>query len=90
MTGAQRTDLKAIWEARPDVIALQAVVHNPAQADWQSQVAQLAALADYLHHHFQPAFGHGGQEEGNALLSKYPWGAGLPQTAGARGHRPPF
>jgi endonuclease/exonuclease/phosphatase family metal-dependent hydrolase len=69
--------LNAVREARPDVVALQAVARYPAQAGGQSQVAQLAAaLADYPHHHFQPAFVHDdGREEGNALLSKYPLGA---------------
>ena len=75
--GRKELILDAIREARPDVIALQAVARNPAQAGGQSQVAQLAAsLTDYPHHHFQPAFVHDdGREEGNALLSKYPLGA---------------
>lgn len=75
--GRKELILNAIREARPDVIALQAVARYPAQAGGQSQVAQLAAaLSDYPHHHFQPAFGHDdGREEGNALLSRYPLGA---------------
>jgi endonuclease/exonuclease/phosphatase family metal-dependent hydrolase len=74
--GRKELILDAIREARPDVIALQAVARHPAQNGGQSQVAQLAALADYPHHHFQPAFVHDdGREEGNALLSKYPLGA---------------
>ena len=74
--GRKELILNAIRETRPDVIAFQAVARYPAQAGGQSQVAQLAAaLIDYSHQHFQPAFVQGdGREEGNALLSKYPLG----------------
>jgi endonuclease/exonuclease/phosphatase family metal-dependent hydrolase len=64
----------AINEARPDVIALQAVAWEPTSEGGQNQVSQLAAmLPGYPHKHFQAAFRQDdAREGGNALLSKLP------------------
>lgn len=63
----------AIREARPDVVALQAVARDPAEADGLDQAAQLArCVAGYEVVYRAAAVHPDGREEGLAFLSRYP------------------
>jgi endonuclease/exonuclease/phosphatase family metal-dependent hydrolase len=64
---------EAVIEARPDIIALQAVMKDPDRENGVDQASQLASeMPEFQQVHYQPAVKHAnGIEEGSAILSKY-------------------
>ncbi len=65
---------EAIREARPDIVALQAVCSDPEVEDGADQATQLSRLLpDYRYVFFYPAnISESGREEGSAILSRTP------------------